>query len=167
VQSVVQNLNETYTAIPTSVAKARSSLAEFAGAAGATDRQVEAVRLAASEALTNSVLHAYRGEPGSIYVNAAVVSGELWMLISDDGCGLEPRADRPGLGLGLGLISQVSDDFTIAPRASGGTEVRIRFDLVSAEGEPAARPGKSEHRCAGRRSAEHRRPGFTPSMSAA
>ena len=90
------------------------------------------MRLVASEAMTNSVLHAYRGEAGSIYLNAAVVSGELWVLIADDGGGLKPRADRPGLGLGLGLMSQVSDDFTIASRASGGTEVRIRFSLAPA-----------------------------------
>jgi anti-sigma regulatory factor (Ser/Thr protein kinase) len=161
-QNAVRNLNETYQAAPGSVAEARSRLADFAGEVGASDEQVEAVRLAASEAMTNSVLHAYRGEPGSIYVNAAVVSGELWILVSDDGCGLQPRADRPGLGLGLGLISQVSDDFAIVSRAAGGTEVRIRFNLVAS---PAATEGESPGN-QNRRSDERRR-GFMPSMSAA
>ena len=150
-QSVARNLNETYPATPASVPPgAVARLAEFAAAAGATDSQVDAVRLAASEAMTNSVLHAYRGEPGSIYVNAAVVSGELWILISDDGCGLKPRADRPGLGLGLGLISQLSDDCAIVSRPSGGTEVRIRFTLVraaaesqSSDGARTAAPGRT------------------------
>jgi anti-sigma regulatory factor (Ser/Thr protein kinase) len=136
-------------------------LAGFAAAAGATPIQVESVRLAASEALTNCVLHAYDGHPGPIHVHAAVVSGELWILISDDGRGLQPRADRSGLGLGLGLISQVSDDFAITTRASGGTEVRIRFSLNGGGcAAPAAmpetdRPAVSELR--------RRRP--TPSMS--
>ena len=49
------------------------------------------------------------------------------MLIADDGCGLEPRDRPPGLGLGLGLIAQLSDHLAIAPRANGGTEVRMRF----------------------------------------
>jgi stage II sporulation protein AB (anti-sigma F factor) len=128
-QSVAHNLTETYDATPSSVAEARSRLAELAASAGASTDQIDAVRLAASEALTNCVMHAYRGEPGPIHINAGVVSGELWILISDDGCGLVPRADRHGLGLGLGLISQVSDDFAIVSRASGGTEVRIRFNL--------------------------------------
>ena len=132
-RSVARNLNETYEASPRSVAEGRSKLADFAAEVGATPSQIDAVRLAASEALTNSVLHAYRGRPGLIYVNAAVASEELWILISDDGCGLKPRADRPGLGLGLGLISEVSDDFAILSRATGGTEVRIRFNLVTAE----------------------------------
>lgn len=150
-RSAVRNLTETYAATATSVAKARSVLADFAAAAGATPSQVDAVRLAASEAVTNSVLHAYRGEPGAIYVTAAAVADELRILIADDGCGLEPRPDRPGLGLGLGIISQLSDHFAIVSRACGGTEVRICFHLVDS----------AEH--GGRRGDEARTAGFTPS----
>ncbi len=162
-QRVVRNLTETYQATPETVAEARTRLADFAAAAGASPSQVEAVRLATSEAMTNAVLHAYRGRPGSIYVNAAVVSAELWILIADDGHGLEPRADRPGLGLGLGLISQVSDDFALVSRASGGLEVRIRFDLAAAESERESCPQAAEPRPYAR---QPQRPGFMPSMSA-
>ena len=161
-QSAVRNLNETYEALPGSIAEGRTKLADFAATVGATPTQVEAVRLAASEAMTNSVLHAYRGGPGLIYVNAAVASGELWILISDDGCGLKLRADRPGLGLGLGLISEVSDDFAIVSRATGGTEVRIRFNLVSAHA-PAHESARAERVAGG----SGRRHGFSPSMSVA
>ena len=165
-QSVVRNLNETYEASPRSVADGRSKLADLAAKAGATPSQVDAVRLAASEAMTNAVLHAYRGGPGLIYVNAAVASAELWILISDDGCGLQPRADRPGLGLGLGLISEVSDDFAVVARATGGTEVRFRFKQVIADvsgAEPArggrAAGGHARSTRAGRRTSalSHRR----------
>jgi anti-sigma regulatory factor (Ser/Thr protein kinase) len=160
-ESVVQNLNETYEATPVSVADGRSKLADFAAKVGATPSQIDAVRLAASEAMTNSVLHAYRDRPGLIYVNAAVASGELWILISDDGCGLKPRADKPGLGLGLGLISQVSDDFAVVSRATGGTEVRIRFNLVTAE---AGARGYADAEHVGRAG---RRRGLSLSMSVA
>jgi anti-sigma regulatory factor (Ser/Thr protein kinase) len=159
--SVVGNLNETYEASPRSVADGRAKLANFAANAGATPRQIDAVRLAASEAMTNSVLHAYRGGPGLIHVNAAVTSGELWILISDDGCGLKPRTDRAGLGLGLGLISEVSDDFAIVSRATGGTDVRIRFNLVSADA-PEYESARAEDVSGG-----GRRPGFSPTMSVA
>lgn len=134
-QSVVRSLDETYDATAGSVARARAALSAFAAAVGASPEQVDSVRLAVSEAMTNCILHAYRGTPGEIHVNAAVVSDELWILVSDDGCGLEPRADRPGLGLGLGLMSQVADDFSIVSRASGGTEVHIRFTLDRSETE--------------------------------
>ena len=101
------------------MAAARAALAEFAANAGASADQVDGVRLAASEAVTNAVLHAYRGEPGQIQVTAALAGRELWILVSDEGGGMQPRADRPGLGLGLGLISQVCDDMAIVPRSAG------------------------------------------------
>lgn len=132
------NLNETYDASADSVPVARGHLAEFAAGAGATGAQVDAIRLAASEAITNAVVHAYRGEHGLVYVNAAAVSGELWILVSDDGCGPRRRPCRPGLGLGLDLISKLSDEFAIVPRDCGGTEVRIRFDLGATAGARAA-----------------------------
>ncbi|MFL5863007.1 MAG: ATP-binding protein [Solirubrobacteraceae bacterium] len=159
----MRNLSETYESTPGCVAQARTQLADFAAQLGATPRQIEAVRLAASEAMTNAVRHAYRGGSGLIYVNAAVACGELWILISDDGCGLRPRADRPGLGLGLGLglMSQVSDDFGIVSRATGGTEVRLRFNLVPAEAGAGALGG-SEHTGNG-----IGRAGLTQSMSVA
>jgi anti-sigma regulatory factor (Ser/Thr protein kinase) len=151
--SAATNISESYPARPESVGHARHLLTDFAAAAGATERQIEAVRLASSEALTNAVLHAYRGEPGKVHITAARVSSELWVLIADDGCGLEPQADRPGLGLGLGLIAQLSDHVAIAPRAGGGTEVRMRFTLVAADrrSTPQAQLRRHHERCSSAR----------------
>jgi anti-sigma regulatory factor (Ser/Thr protein kinase) len=143
-QSVSQGLSVMYEAKPSSVAAARAALAEFATNAGATDAQVDGVRLAASEAVTNAVLHAYRGEPGEIQVTAALAGRELWILVADEGGGMQPRADRPGLGLGLGLISRVCDDMAIVPRSSGGTEVRILFKLNAAPEFPDAEPASRQ-----------------------
>ncbi|MEO6857884.1 MAG: ATP-binding protein [Solirubrobacteraceae bacterium] len=141
-KSVGKNLSLTFRAEPDSVPVARRSVSEFAAEAGADRLQVDAVRLAVSETMTNAVLHAYSGEPGNVYVTAAVVPGELWVLIADEGRGLEPRADRPGLGLGLALIAQVTDELAIVPRAGGGIEVRMRFDLVRADRVTRADPGQ-------------------------
>jgi anti-sigma regulatory factor (Ser/Thr protein kinase) len=128
-RSVTQSWFESFPAVAESVPRARHAIAGFAARAGAYGEQIDAVRLTSSEALTNAVLHAYRGEPGTVQVSAAVISRELWVLIADEGCGIQPGAERPGLGLGLGLIAKLTDDFEIVPRASGGTEVRMRFDL--------------------------------------
>jgi anti-sigma regulatory factor (Ser/Thr protein kinase) len=122
----------TVPAEPVSVAHARRALRDFAIEVGADQRQIDAVRLAGSEAVTNAVVHAYLEEPGNVYVSAALVCAELCIVVADDGCGLGPRTERPGLGLGLGVISQVSDELTITPRAGGGTEVRMRFRLTDA-----------------------------------
>ena len=123
-------LNESFPAVPEAVPLARRALTDVAVAAGAAGERLDEVRLAVSEALTNAVVHAYRGgEPGRFQVTAAVASGELWVLISDDGRGLHAWNDSRGLGIGLSLISGLSDDFAIVTRASGGTEVQMRFDL--------------------------------------
>ncbi len=125
-----KTLIESYPAVPASVPLAREELVEFAAAAGASEEQLDAVTLAASEALTNVVVHAYPARlPGRIHVTAALTSSELWVLVADDGRGFRARGDSPGLGIGLALIAQVSDDFAIVKRSSGGTELRMRFSL--------------------------------------
>ena len=114
-----------------SVPLARHALAEFAQRAGATPDEVDDIRLAASEALANAVVHAYRGGPGQVYVSAAMAAGELWVLIADDGFGLQAGSGSSGLGVGLALISEITDGFAVVNRSGGGTEVRMRFSLES------------------------------------
>jgi anti-sigma regulatory factor (Ser/Thr protein kinase) len=130
-------LNESYPAVPEAVPLARGAVTEVAAMAGASGERLEEVRLAVSEALTNAVVHAYRdGDAGRFHVTAAIASGELWVLISDDGRGLHAWNHSRGLGIGLSLISGLSDDFAIVTRASGGTEVQMRFDLKKAAAAP-------------------------------
>jgi serine/threonine-protein kinase RsbW len=48
--------------------------------------------------------------------------------VHDDGGGLHPRADSPGMGLGLPLIAQVADELEIGPAEGGrGTQVAMTF----------------------------------------
>ena len=140
-------MTEVYASEPAAVRRARAALARFASVAGASPTETERVRLAVSEAVTNAVVHAYRGGPGTIHVTAALAGEELWVLVSDSGCGMQPRSDRPGLGLGLAVIAAVSDQMAVVPRSTGGTEVRIRFDLVSADDRrPVQRSGADDDR---------------------
>src|SRR6059058_5882041 len=98
---VEHTLTKSYPADPMAVPEIRQEVVQLAAAAGVSDDQREAIRLAVSEAVTNVVVHAYRWRAGRIYVTAAVVSDELWVLIGDSGCGMNTRSDSPGLGLGL------------------------------------------------------------------
>src|SRR5436305_14154053 len=93
--------NQSYPAIPSSVPRARTALAMFARATGATEEQVEAVRLAVSEALTNAVTHAYGTGSGAVHVSASRAGSELWVLIADEGHGVEAGYESPGLGVRL------------------------------------------------------------------
>jgi anti-sigma regulatory factor (Ser/Thr protein kinase) len=122
-------LSRDYSAVADSVPLARGALVAVARSAGADTDQLEAVRLAVSEALTNAVIHAYPETAGRIHVVAWAGRGEFIVEIADDGLGFQAHTNTPGLGTGLGLISQVTDDFTIRQPHSGGTAVRMRFWL--------------------------------------
>lgn len=118
-----------YAAIADSVPVARRALVAVAEAAGAEDDQLEAVALASSEALTNAVRHAYGGRPGRIQVSAWTVGAAFVVIIADNGRGLQAQSEAAGLGVGLGLIAKVTDEFEIVQPACGGTEVQMRFWL--------------------------------------
>jgi serine/threonine-protein kinase RsbW len=124
-----KRFSQVYPALPRSVGLARAAVVRFAKQVGASQPTVEAVQLGVSEAVTNVVVHAYSDapKPGSLEVAAALAGGELWVIVTDSGAGLRPRRDSPGLGLGLGLIAQVSDGVDLEHRASGGLELRMRF----------------------------------------
>ena len=96
----------------------------------------QSIRLAVGEALTNVVMHAYvGGQPGMMLVRAWVDEDEHFNVqVLDEGHGLIPRADSPGLGLGMGLMAQMSDDFRVANReGTPGTTVSLRFTLAGSE----------------------------------
>jgi stage II sporulation protein AB (anti-sigma F factor) len=128
----VESVNETYAAVPESLGHARRAITALARGAGATPDQVDDIRLATSEALSNVILHAYHDRPGQIHFTAAVAGGELCILVADDGAGLHKGGGKSGLGLGLSLIAQACDELTIVKRSTGGTELCMRFRLVPA-----------------------------------
>src|ERR1700689_4469891 len=124
--------HQTYPAIATSVGSVRADLARFVRGVGLPAATRDAVTLAASEAATNVVVHAYRelGAPGTIEVAAAVAADELWVIVTDNGHGLRPRPDSPGLGLGLAIIAQTADGVDLVRPAAGGLELRMRFAMA-------------------------------------
>jgi serine/threonine-protein kinase RsbW len=124
----VERLEFRTQAIPTAVPAGRRAVVEFAerhGVGIAGD-----VALAVSEALTNAVLHAYRdGDPGPVRVVACAEPDRLVVVVRDYGCGMSPRPDSPGLGLGLAVIGRLATELTIErpDDAEGGTRLRMCF----------------------------------------
>ena len=121
-------------AVPESVGRLRNAVGAFALAQGATADAVAALQLAASEAMSNAVVHAFvdRPEPGTITVRAFLDGDELCVVVSDDGSGMRPRPDSPGLGVGLPLMTRTTQALNFRQRPEGGTEVAMRFSLVGA-----------------------------------
>ena len=130
-QTVPPDLDERFPADADSVGRARHAVARFAAAAGAREPELDGIRLAVSEAVTNAVVHGYRGEPGEVRVTAALDrDGALRVVIHDAGSGMRRQADRPGMGLGLGLIAEFTEEMALVPHAEG-TELRMCFTLAA------------------------------------
>ena len=123
-------LSVSYDAVADSAASARADVGAFAACAGVQGDQLERVRLAVSEAVSNAIRHAYPAGDGAVHVMAAVAGGELWVLVVDEGPGLQAESPNPGLGLGLKIMERMTDGFTLAERACGGLEARLQFVLV-------------------------------------
>ncbi len=113
------------------VPKLRRQVALFASRAGMADEDLAELQVAVSEALTNAVLHAYRDREygGDVHVDVEISDGELMVRVRDYGCGLQPRPDSPGVGLGLSIIARLCKRHCIRRCDGGGTEVGMCFDL--------------------------------------
>ena len=125
------------------IRQVRCEVVEYAERLGAREELCDAVRLALSEALTNVVRHAYgEHEQGDMVVEARHDDDDyLAVMVCDEGRGLvpTPREQTPGLGLGLGLMAQMANDFAITSRDDqSGTIVSMRFFLGGVPSAPAA-----------------------------
>lgn len=92
--------------------------------------RLEDVALAIGEASANVALHAYVGRtPGPLHLTG-FVDDELdlvCLVVADEGSGLAPRLDSPGLGLGLPIIARASDRVEITERPDTGTVLTMGF----------------------------------------
>jgi serine/threonine-protein kinase RsbW len=104
------------------------------GDAYALDAQtLSDIRLAVTEACTNVVVHAYPdGREGPMEVLATLLGDELTVIVRDEGIGIGPRADSPGLGLGLPLIASLAESVQLGRDTEERTEVRMAFSLSAA-----------------------------------
>jgi serine/threonine-protein kinase RsbW len=92
---------------------------------------VSDIRLAVTEACTNVVVHAYPDERcGPLEVLATLHGEALTVLVRDEGPGIVPRPDSPGLGLGLPLIASLTEAMRLGHDERGRTEVSMTFSLT-------------------------------------
>lgn len=111
----------------------RHALVAFAATQGAGDELQGTIGLAITEAVSNVVVHAYRDRDAPLTVtveaDADPDDGDLQVVVADEGAGLTPGYESDGLGLGLGIIADVCDEFSFRERRPRGTELFMRFSL--------------------------------------
>ena len=134
---------------PISASRARRAVLD-AVTGIAVDR--DAIGVVVSEAVTNAVVHAYRDreQPGRVHVSACLADEGVNVAVDDDGLGMSPRRDSPGVGLGLPLMGDLADQLEVSSRGPG-TRIAAFFQLMGAAG-PHGRPlarhvaGRAERR---------------------
>jgi serine/threonine-protein kinase RsbW len=126
----VERCEQSWPARPEHVGAARRAASVAAARAGAENAVLDAVRLAVSEAVSNVVVHSYRGATrGEFTMSVAWEDNRLQVTVRDHGCGMQPRMDSPGAGLGLPLIATLADSFSVSEPPDGGTELSMTFPL--------------------------------------
>jgi serine/threonine-protein kinase RsbW len=90
------------------------------------------LKLAVTEACTNSVRHGYADGEGTVEILYELQPDRLVVEVADNGPGFDAAGDRPTEknlaegGLGIAIIKAVSDEFEAGER-SAGQGSRLRF----------------------------------------
>lgn len=118
---------------------ARYICAAFASSFNPTVEEIADIKCTVSEAVTNCVVHAYRGCVGKIYLTLrAFDDSSISITIRDRGCGIENidearqplyTTDAAGerSGMGFPIMENLSDKFTVSSRLGVGTSVTMNF----------------------------------------
>jgi serine/threonine-protein kinase RsbW/stage II sporulation protein AB (anti-sigma F factor) len=127
--SSLEVFDQVWTAVPDNVPLARHAVLGHLREA-TPDPPLSDIGLAISEAATNVVHHAYvdAETPGPFRVRVEVRETDVEVVVEDEGTGMVPRPDTPGLGLGMPLIATVASRFDVRTTVQGGTRLCIWFD---------------------------------------
>ena len=95
------------------------------------DETLNDLKLAVTEACTNSVRHAYAENGGTVDIVYELHDDRLVVEVSDDGGGfvleeLEESGELTEGGLGIAIIQALVDEFEVGER-SDGRGARLRF----------------------------------------
>src|SRR6188508_1990759 len=115
------------------IALCRLALTGIARTRALQEEVVADLKLALTEACSNSVRHAYeQGRDGIVEVSYRLADDRIEVQVKDDGAGFDPavleraQRDLDEGGLGIAIIRAVTDEFDIGPNPNGGGS-RLRF----------------------------------------
>lgn len=119
---------------------ARTVVSAFAAQLDPTIEEISDIKTAVSEAVTNSIVHAYKNQVGEIYITCELFdSGDIRIKIRDKGCGIEdvkkamePLYSSEGgerAGLGFSVMESFMDSLRVSSKLGKGTTVTMRKRL--------------------------------------
>ena len=115
----------------------RGAVAAFATQLNPTLEEVADLKTAVSEAVTNVVIHAYRGKTDKVRIECSVRGKEMTVSVIDHGVGIEnvekameplyttrPELDRSGMG--FSFMEAFMDELQVESEPGRGTTVRMK-----------------------------------------
>jgi serine/threonine-protein kinase RsbW len=122
----------TIPAKPEYITLGRLALTAIAGVRPVSDEALHDLKLALTEACTNSVKHAYgKNGVGNVDIVYELLADRLAVEIGDAGTGFDPNSgpengdELEEGGLGIAIIRALTDEVEIGEREGGGS--RLRF----------------------------------------
>lgn len=120
---------------------ARAAVSSFLIQADPTVEELSDIRTAVSEAVTNAIVHGYRGTKGVIEIMVRLLAErEIYIKIKDKGCGIPdvkqameplfttaPEEERSGLG--FSVMESFTDKLRVTSKTGKGTTVTMRKRL--------------------------------------
>lgn len=114
---------------------ARVVVAAFAAQLDFTLSTLEEIKVAVSEAVSNSVIHGYGGSgEGSVFITLRLWDDYIEIVVKDDGCGIadvyqarQPTysSDPERMGLGFVFMESFMDEVEVCSEVGQGTTVRM------------------------------------------
>ena len=113
---------------------ARNTIAAFCLSLNPTLDELSDIKTAVSEAVTNCIVHAYKGGTGTVTIECETDGNALHIQITDNGKGIEdvPRAlepfyttrsDEERSGMGFTIMQTFMNDFRVQSKKGTGTTV--------------------------------------------
>lgn len=120
---------------------ARSCISAFASQLDPTLEELNDIKTAVSEAVTNCIVHAYASKLGKIYITAEIIEENILRIkIRDTGCGIEnielaltPLYTTVGgerAGLGFAVMQSFMDSIRVTSRVGKGTTVTMKKKIL-------------------------------------
>ena len=128
-----RSIRLTIPARPEYITLGRLALTAIAGVRPLSDETLHDLKLALTEACTNSVKHAYQDGIGSVDIVYELHGDRLAVEVGDAGSGFETRDDTVDVegdlaegGLGIAIIRTIADEFELQSQP-GVRGSRLRF----------------------------------------
>ncbi|MBQ1231737.1 MAG: anti-sigma F factor [Clostridia bacterium] len=116
---------------------ARVAVSAFVTQLDPTIEEINDIKTAVSEAVTNCIVHAYKNEIGNIYIQVRILECNVVEIkIRDKGCGIpdvdramEPLYTTAGgerAGLGFAVMQSFMDNLRVVSKVGKGTTVTMK-----------------------------------------